>query len=166
MLFSRMIEFATSQSRVTAAARLSAVVLPVVSAPSLKPVRVSDFIAQYRGKRFSGNFDGFRFKLVLITSRDKRFQVRGNVVVIVGGLDEHAIKACLRLPFFTLGFLAIYASCVLAGLILSFFGSSNLLIVQVPMALAIAIPAVLVFWLFRRKAAEAEQALRETVLGQ
>ena len=87
-------------------------------------------------------------------------------MVIVGSLDEHAIKACLRLPFFTLGFLAIYVLCVLAGLVLSFFGPSNLLIVQVPMALALIIPMALVFWLFRREAAEAEQAIRETVLGQ
>ena len=153
MLFGRLIQFATSQPREAVAARLSAAVLPVVV--SLKPVRISDWIAQQQGKRFVGNFDGSRFKLRLLQTSSGRFLVRSGVVVIVGRVEDHSFQARLRPPFFIIGFLAVFAVALSAGLVLSFFGPANLRTLQAAMALTLVMPFVVLAWFFRREATEA-----------
>jgi hypothetical protein len=164
MLFGRLIEFTTSQSREAMAARLSAVVLPIATFPSLKPVRVSDFMAQVQGKRFMGTFDGSRFKLGLLRTSSGGFRVRGGFVVIVGRLEDRFVQVLIRPPIFTVAFLSIFAVALLAGIALSFFGPSNLPILQGAMALALLIPIAVVVRFFRWEATVAEQAIRETVL--
>ena len=165
MLFSRLIQFNTSQSREAVAARLSAVVLPAASVASLKPVRISDWLAKQKGKRFVGNFDGSRFKLRLLQMPGGRFRVRSGVVVIVGSVEDFSCRARLRLPRFIQGFLVVFAAALFAGLMLSFFGPAKLPVLQAAMALTLVMPFVVVAWFFRREAAEAEQALHQVVLG-
>ena len=161
----RLIQFTTSQSREAVAARLSAAVLPSAAVKSLKPVRIDDWVAQQQGKRFVGNFDGFRFKLGLLQMPGGRFRVRSGVVVIVGSVENLSFRACLRLPLFIQGFLLAFAVALSAGLVLSFLGPANLPMLQAAMALTLVMPFATVAWFFRREAAEAEQALRQTVLG-
>ena len=164
MLFGRLVQFTTSQSRETTASRLSAAVMPATAIATLNPVRVTEWVSQHQGKRFVGTFDGSRFKLGLLQMPAARFQVRSNVVVIVGSIEDHSFRACLRLPHFILGFLAVFAVAVSAGLVLSFFGPANLATVQVAIAVSLVLPIAIVAWFFRREATEAERALRQTVL--
>lgn len=164
MLFGRSIHFKTSQPREVVAARLSASVLPVAAIAPFGPVRVSSWIAQHEGKRFVGRFDGARFKLGLLPTRGARLRWRGNVVVIVGSVENDALQACLRPPIFLLAFLAVFVVVVSAALVLSFFGPLKFHLVQVALALSAALPVAWVVWLFRREAAQAEHALRQTVL--
>ena len=165
MLFGRLIQFTTLQSREAVAARLSAAVLPSATVALFKPVRISDWVAQQQGKRFVGNFDGSRLKLKLLQMPGGRFQVRSGAVVIVGSVEEHCVQACLRLPLFIQGFLIVFAVALSAGLVLSFFGSANLPMLQAAMALTLVMPFAVVAWFFRREATEAEHALRQAVLG-
>lgn len=165
MLFARLLHFTTSQSHEAAAAHLSAAILPVSAIASLKPVRVSDWIARHRGKRFIGYFDGSRFKLVLLQTSRARFRLRGSVVVIVGSVEDHGVRACLRPPWFILGFLLVFSAALSAALALSFLGPSHLPMLQAAMALALVMPIGIVAWFFAREATQAEQALRQVVLG-
>ena len=165
MLFGRLIQFTTSQSREAVAARLSAAVLSTATAASFKPVRISDWVAQQQGKRFVGNFDGSRFKLKLLQMPGGRFRVRSGVVVIVGSVEDQSFRACLRLPLFIQVFFLVFAIVLSAGLVLSLFGPANLPILQAAMAVTLLMPFAVVAWFFRREATEAEHALRQAVLG-
>lgn len=165
MLFARLVQFNTSQSREAVAARLSAAILPVAAIASIKSIRVSDWIAQHRGKRFIGNFDGSRFKLGLLQTPRARLRVRGSVVIIVGSVEDHAFRACLRPPLSILGFLLIFSIALSAGLALSFFGPTQLPVLQAAMVMALVTPIAAVAWFFRREATRAEQALRQVILG-
>ena len=166
MLFGRLIQFTTSQSREAVAARLSATILPTATAASFKPVRISDWVAQQQGKRFVGNFDGSRFKLKLLQMPGGRFRVRSGVVVIVGSVEDQSFRACLRLPLFIQVFFLVFAIALCAGLGLSFFDPAKKLpMLQAAMALTLVMPFAVVAWFFRREATEAEHALRQAVLG-
>ena len=165
MLFGRLIQFTTLQSREAIAARLSAAALPSATVALFKPVRISDWVDQQQGKRFVGNFDGSRFKLKLLQMPGGRFRVRSGVVVIVGSVEDHSVQACLRLPLFIQGFLIVFAVALSAGLVLSFYGPANLPMLQTAMALTLVMPFAVVAWFFRREATEAEHALRQAVLG-
>ena len=165
MLFGRLIQFTTLQSQEAVAARLSAAVLPSATVALFKPVRICDWVAQQQGKRFVGNFDGSRFKLRLLQMPGGRFRVRSGVVVIVGSVENQSVRACLRLPLFIQGFLLVFAVALSAGLVLSFFGTANLPMLQAAMALTLVMPFAVVAWFFRREATEAEHALRQAVLG-
>ena len=165
MLFGRLIQFTTLQSREAVAARLSAAVLPAATMASFKPVRISDWVDQQQGKRFVGNFDGSRFKLKLLQMPGGRFRVRSGVVVIVGSVEDQSFRACLRLPLFIQVFFLVFAIVLSAGLVLSLFGPANLPILQAAMAVTLLMPFAVVAWFFRREATEAEHALRQAVLG-
>lgn len=165
MLLGRLVQFTTSQSREATASRLSVAVMPTAAIASLNPVRVREWVSQHQGKRFVGTFDGSRFKLGLLQMPGARFQVRSNVVVIVGSVEDNSFRACLRPPLFILGFLAVFAVAVASGLALSFLVPANLPMVQAAMLLSLVMPIATVAWFFRREATEAELALRQTVLG-
>ena len=94
-----------------------------------------------------------------------RFRVRSGVVVIVGSVEDQAVRACLRLPLFIQGFLLVFAIALSAGLVLSLFGSANLPMLQAAMALTLVMPFAVVAWFFHREATEAEHALCQAVLA-
>ena len=165
MLFGRTIDVPTAQSREVVLARLSAAALSARAIAPLRPVRMSDWISLHEGKRFVGRLAGFRFKLVLLQTPGARMRQRGRVVVIVGSVEDHAVRARLRPPLFVFGFLTAFVVTVSAVLALSFFGPIKLPMVQVALALSMVLPVAVLVWFFRREAADAEQALRQTVLG-
>lgn len=165
MLFGKSIQFSTSQSREAIVARLKAVISPAAAIAPFKPVLVSDWIAQYKEKRFIGTFDGSHFKLVLLQTPGSAFRLRGNIAVIIGSVEDNALHACIRPPLFILGFLVVFAVLLSAGLTLSFLGSTNLPMVQAAIALTLVMPFATVAWFFCREAANAEQALRQIVLA-
>lgn len=146
--------------------RLRAAVLPTTAIVALAPVRVADWIAQYKGKRFVGSIDGARFKLGFLPTPGAKFRVRGSVVVVVGTIDVHAVRAQLRPPLFVLIFLAVFASVVAGALALSFLAPQPVRWLQGALVPTLVFPFVVVAAFFRREAAAAEHALRETVSGR
>ena len=165
MLFGRSLHFATAESPGVVLDRLSAVVLPARAIAPLRPVRVRDWISQHVGKRFVGNVDGSRFKLALLQTPGAKFRARGSIVVIVGKVEGLSVDVNLRPPLFVLLFLAAFTVVVSSALALSFFGPMRGHPILLVLALALALPFVVVSWLFSREATLAEQALRQVLFG-
>jgi len=163
MVLGRSILLTTSESGETLIARLSATVLPTRLVAPLRPVRISDWVANHRGKRFVGNIEGRYFKLGLLQEPSAGFRWRGSVVVIVGSFEGRSLRVRLRLPLFILAFLGVYATALSAVFALSFFGPANTPTVHWLLASALVFPIAVVAWFFRREANEAEQALRQVV---
>jgi hypothetical protein len=166
MLLGRSILLVTSESRETLVARLSAVILPTRAVAPLKPVRVVDWVAQHRGKRFVGTIEGQHFKLGVVQEPSAGFRWRGSVVVIVGSIEGQSLRVRLRPPVFILAFLGAFATAMSAVLALSFFGPSNTPTVHWLLACGLVLPVAVVVWFFRREASEAEHALRQAIEGR
>ncbi len=163
MFFGRSILLTTNASREALVARLAATVLSTEAIAPHRPVRISDWVSQHRGKRFVGKIEGQRFKLGMLRAPRAGFRWRGSVVVIVGSVDDQSLRARLRPPLFMLAFLAAFAAGMLAGLVLSFFGPANIPAVHLLLWLGLVLPIAIVVWVFRREATEAEQALRQAI---
>jgi hypothetical protein len=160
MLFARTLRFTTTESRQAVTARLAAVVLPARDAFSFKPVPIAEWMAQSMTKAFIGTVGTDHFKLALVGALGGRFRSRGRVVVIVGSIEDHAVRAILRLPFFILAFMAVFALTVSAVFVLSFFGPANTPTVHWLLAFMLIMPVAVIVWAFRQEARDAEQALR------
>ena len=163
MLFGKSLHFATVGSPEVVLDRLSAVVLPIKAIAPLRPVRVRDWISQQAGKRFVGSVDGSCFKLALLQTPGAKFRARGSVVVIVGKVEGLSVDVNLRPPLFLLLFLAAFTVVVCSALALSFFGPMRGHPILLVLALALALPFVVVGWLFSREAALVEQAFRQVL---
>ena len=165
MLFGRSLHFATTESAGVVLERLSAVVLPVKAIAPLRPVRITDWISQHVGKRFIGSVDGSRFKLALLQTPGAKFRVPGSIVVIIGEVEGFSVNVSLRPPLFVLLFLAALTAVVSSTLALSFLGPMRGQPILLVLALALALPFLVVGWFFGRDATLAEQALRQVLFG-
>lgn len=143
--------------------RLAATTLPIGAVAPLRPVRIADWVAQHRGKRFIGNIEGQHFKIGLLQKPGARFRWRGNVVVIIGFIEGQTLQARFRLPISILAFLCVFATAMSAVLVLSYFGPTNTTLMHGLLAGCLVLPIGLVAWLFRRETDEAEHALRQVM---
>ena len=109
--------------------------------------------------------DGSRFKLALLQTPGAKFRVRGSIVVIVGQVEGFSVDVNLRPPLFVLLFLAAFTVVVSSALALSFFGPMRGQPILFVVALALALPFLVVGWFFSREAILAEQALRKVLVG-
>jgi hypothetical protein len=165
MLFGRSILLNTNESCETLVTRLSAVVLFTKDIAPRRPVRVTDWVSQHRGKRFVGTIEGQRFKLGILRTPSDGFRWRGSVVVIVGSVEGQSLHVRLRPPLFILAFLSVFAAVMSLVLVLSFFGPVNTAVVHLLLLCGLVLPIAVVVWFFHREAAEAEQALRQAIKG-
>lgn len=145
--------------------RLRTAVLPTNAVIALAPMRLGDWIVQYKGKRFVGDVGKTNFKIGFLPA-PTRFGVRGSVVVVVGQLSAQLLTARLRPPLFVRVFLAFFALLMMGALVLSFLAPAQAWSVQAVLAFALIFPCAVVIAFFRREAKAAEQALRSVVLGR
>ena len=86
-------------------------------------------------------------------------------MVIVGEVEGFSVDVNLRPPLFVLLFLAALTVVVSSTLALSFFGPMRGQPILLVLALALALPFLVVGWFFSRDASLAEQALRQVLFG-
>jgi hypothetical protein len=163
MRFGVYIHLKTNESARATQDRLAAVVVPAPSALSFKPVRVSDWLRQFRGRTFVGDITASRFKLALLPPQGGRFRARGMAAVMVGTIEDGTVLAHIRPPLFNLFFSAVFTLVVTAAFVLSFYGPSNGPAVRLMLAALLVLPLSALAWSFFREARRVEKALRSAL---
>ena len=163
MQFGISIFLKTAAPQETIRARLAAAVAEPLVAFSLKPVRISDWQARYKGKSFVGWLQDDHFKLSLLNNRTSGVRVFGSTVVMLGTIGDEGVHAVLRPPIFNLLFTACFAVIVAGVFVLSFYGPSNTPAVHWLLAAFFLLPLAVLGWTFLHEARAAEQALSAAI---
>ena len=158
------IRIATGQAPSIASARLNGAVASVPAVWPMKPSKVSEWLEQYRDKAFLGRVEERRFKLVLLRSTRQGYVRRGNSVVILGTVEDQAVRALLRPPIFNLVFAILLTLAISAAFVLSFYGPSSTPAVHWLLATLLVVPILALTWAFFAEAREAEQTLRRVLV--
>lgn len=153
----------TDASRQATRARLAAAVAARPSLFSLKPIRISDWLAQYEGKSFIGTLAQDDFKVWLLNVRTSGVRRRGYGVVVVGTIEDGGVRARLRPPMFNLLLSCFLIVAVGGAFVLSFHGPSNTAIVRWLLAGFLIIPLALLTWSFVLEARTVERTLGRVI---
>ena len=115
----------TEESQADLRQRLTRAVGTAPTPWPLRPRRIEDWLAQYQGKTFVGTVTADRFKLILLGNTGPGMRWHGGGAVLTGTLEDRAVHARVRPPYFVSIILSMWCLVALTGLVLSFYGPSN-----------------------------------------